>query len=285
MLVPLLFIAAAIPAYVVLTDRPPTVVVPEVVNRDVFSAAAMVRDAKFVLVQRFVDSPMPGGTVLGQHPTSGMQADEGSEIVLTVSRVEATVPRVATFMVEEAKARLARVGFSNVAVTEEDRDDVPPGTVLRSTPEVGLRADKTAVFTLAVARDPYVKLPADIVGKDEGTVTSILESLGLQGKRETGTSKTAPAGTVMSVNPDVGQSIRRGSFVSYKVSTGPKLVAVPQLSHASASAAVDELERRGFTVAVVYVAGGAGDRGRVFSQVPNGGTAAEGSTVTLNVGR
>ena len=168
--------------------------------------------------------------MLDQHPRSGVQADEGSEITLTISRVEATVPRVAGFTVDEAKARLARVGFGNVVVTEEDRDDVQPGTVLRSTPEVGLRADKLAAFTLVVARDPYVVLPASIVNVDEAKFIEILQSLGLQGKRETATSKTAPAGIVLSVSPGVGQSIRRGSFVSYKVSTGPKLVAVPQVT-------------------------------------------------------
>ena len=100
-----------------------------------------------------------------------------------------------------------------------------------------------------------MKLPADIVGKDEATVTSILQSLGLQGKRETADQQDrARPAPCMSVSPGVGQSIRRGSFVSYKVSTGPKLVAVPQVTRASAGAAVDELEGRGFTVAVVYVA-------------------------------
>ncbi len=285
MLLPLVLIAVAVPASLLFFDRPPTVAVPEVVNRDVFGAAATLRDAKFVLVQRFVDSPMPGGVVLDQHPRSGVQADEGSEITLTISRVEATVPGVAGFTLDEAKARLARVGFGNVVVTEEDRDDVQPGTVLRSTPEVGLRADKLAAFTLVVARDPYVVLPASIVNVDEAKFIEILQSLGLQGKRETATSKTAPAGIVLSVSPGVGQSIRRGSFVSYKVSTGPKLVAVPQVTSASAGAAVDELEGRGFTVAVVYVATPASSRGKVVSQAPNGGTAPEGSTVTLNVGK
>ena len=285
MLLPLLLVAAAIPAYLVLFDRPPTVVVPEVVNQDALGATATVRDAKFVLVQRFVDSPMPGGVVLDQHPRSGARVDEGSEITLTISRGEATVPHVAGFTVDEAKARLARVGLGNVAITEEDRDDVSPGTVLRSTPEVGLRADKLAVFTLVVARDPYVVLPASVVNVDEAKAIEILQSLGLQGRRETQTSKTAPAGTVMSVSPGVGEPIRRGGFVSYKVSTGPKLVAVPQVTRASTGTAVDELERRGFTVAVVYVAAAAADRGRVVSQSPNGGTAPEGSTVTLNVGK
>jgi serine/threonine-protein kinase len=254
------------------------------VNRDIFSAATIVRDAKFTLVQRFVDSPVAGGTVLDQRPRSGEEADEGSDVVLTVSRVEATVPRVAGYMVDEAKARLARVGFSNVAVTEEDRDDVQPGVVLRSTPEVGLRADKTAVFTVVIARDPYVTLPDNVVGKGEAEFASLLASLGLQGKREVQTSRTAPAGTVVSVSPGVGQPIRRGSFVAYKVSTGPKLVPVPQLYGRSADDAVDDLEDSGFTVAVNYVTAPSNQRGKVVSQAPNGGTAAEGSTVTLNVG-
>ena len=69
----------------------------------------------------------------------------------------------------EGAARARRVS-STSCVDEEDRDDVQPGTVLRSTPEVGLRADKLAPFTLVVARDPYVKLPPNVVNVDEAEV-------------------------------------------------------------------------------------------------------------------
>ena len=48
--------------------------------------------------------------------------------------------------------------------------------------------------------------------------------------------------------------------------------------------AVDELEGDGFNVAVVLVPGTSSQRGKVISQTPNAGTAAEGSTVTINVG-
>ena len=127
-----------------------------------------------------------------------------------------------------------------------------------------------------IARDPYVKLPDDVVGKAETEFTALLASLGLQGKRETQTSRTMPAGAVMSVSPGVGQPIRRGSFVAYKVSTGPKPVPVPQLSRRSANDAVEALEDRGFTVAVTYVTAPSNQRGRVVSQAPNGGTARRG---------
>ena len=183
------------------------------------------------------------------------------------------------------QARLARVGFAAPSSTEEDRDDVQPGTVLRSTPEEGLRADKTAPFVLVVARDPYVQLPPNIVGADEAVADTLLQSLGLQAKRETQTSRTVPAGAVISVSPAVGRPIRRASYVTLKVSTGPKQVAVPQTAGRSRDDAVGELESREFTVAVVLVAGTISQRGRVISQTPNGGTAAEGSTVTLNVGK
>ena len=64
----------------------------------------------------------------------------------------------------------------------------------------------------------------------------------------------------------------------------PKQVQVPQLYSRSADDAVEALEDRGFTVAVTYVTAPSNQRGRVVSQAPNGGTAAEGSTVTLNIG-
>jgi serine/threonine-protein kinase len=234
--------------------------------------------------QRFVDSPTPAGLVLEQHPRSGKEIEEGSHVLIVVSRVQATVPHVAGLMVDDAQAALGRVGFTAVTTTPEDRDDELPGTVLRSTPAEGQRADKAAPFTLVVARSPYVQLPDDFVGVDEATALAKLADLGLVGKKETTTSRTVPAGQVMSASPGVGQPIRRGSTVTYKVSPGPKQVALRSTVGSSRDDAQNRLEDDGFRVVVVLVSSTSAFKNKVVSQSPAGGTAPEGSTVTINVG-
>ena len=283
-LLPIVIVAGGVGAFVVVTDHPPTAPVPEVVNRDVFSAIAALRDAKFEVVQRFVDDPTPGGTVLDQRPGSGRDAEEGSRVVITVSRVQAMVPRVPGLMLDAAKTRLQTVGFVNVTIREEDHDDELPGTVLRSEPVQGLRSDKTAEVVLVVARDPYVQVPVEVVGADEGTATATLQGLGLQVHKETQTSRLVATGIVMSVSPGVGTEIRRGSTMTIRVSAGPRQIPVPNTVSRSHDDAVDELEDEGFNVAVVFAPGSSSQRGRVISQTPQGVSAPEGSRVTITVG-
>jgi serine/threonine-protein kinase len=283
-LVPIVLLGAAAVAYTRATAPGPSVVVPEVVNRGSVDAVVALRAVKLGYTQRFVDSPTPAGLVLEQHPRSGEKIEVGSRVVIVVSRVQSTVPHVAGLMVDDAQAVLARAGFTAVTVTQEDRDDEQPGTVLRSTPEEGQRAAKAAPFTLVVARSPYVQLPGNFIGLDETTAVARLTELGLVGKKETATSRTVAAGVVLSASPGVGQPIRRGSTVTYRVSTGPKQVALPSTVGWSRGDAQGELEDRGFHVVVNLVVASNSLKGKVVTQSPAGGTAPEGSTVTIIVG-
>ena len=132
-------------------------------------------------------------------------------------------------MLDAARSRLALVGFLNVTIVEEDRDDLAPGTVLRSEPAVGFRSDKSAPIVLVVARDPYVQVPVQgVMNADEATAINTLQALGLQVHKETQSSRTVAAGIVMSVSPGVGQAIRRGSTVTLRMSSGPRLLPVSE---------------------------------------------------------
>jgi serine/threonine-protein kinase len=283
-LLPIVLLGAGAIAYTRATSPGPSVVVPEVVNRGSVDAAVALRAVKLGYRERLVDSPTPAGLVLEQRPRSGQEIEVGSRVVIVVSRVQSTVPHVAGLMADDAQAVLARAGFTAVSVTQEDRDDEQPGTVLRSTPEEGQRAAKAAPFTLVVARSPYVQLPGNFVGLDEATAAAKLTELGLVGKKETMASRTVAAGVVLSANPGVGQPIRRGSTVTYRVSTGPRQVALPSTVGLSRGDAQGELEDRGFHVVVDLVVASNSLKGKVVTQSPTGGTAPEGSTVTINVG-
>jgi serine/threonine-protein kinase len=283
-LLPIVLLGAGAVAYTRATAPGPSVVVPEVVNRGSVDAAVALRAVKLGYRERLVDSPTPAGLVLEQHPRSGKEIEVGSRVVIVVSRVRSTVPHVAGLTADDAQAVLARAGFTAVSVAQEDRDDAQPGTVLRSTPEEGQRAAKAAPFTLVVARSPYVQLPGNFVGLDEATAAAKLTELGLVGKKETTTSRSVGAGVVLSATPGVGQPIRRGSTVTYRVSTGPKQVALPSTVSWSRGDAQDELEGRGFHVVVNLVVASSSLKGKVVTQSPTGGTAPEGSTVTINVG-
>ncbi|MDQ1432687.1 MAG: eukaryotic-like serine/threonine-protein kinase, partial [Actinomycetota bacterium] len=283
MAAPLLLIVGGAIAYAKLTEHAPIVAVPDVVDRDVFAAAAAMQTSGFEFTPVFVDSPRPGGIILGQQPGNGAKREQGSTITLTVSRTTATVPNVVNLTVDEARAALTRKGLRNLTITPDYRSDVDPGTVMSTAPAAYLKAMKSAPLELVVAADPHVKM-RNVVGLDQATATSQLQGDGLQVAVQTANSKSAPAGQVLQARPGADEIVVRGSTVTLTVSSGPKLVAVPPVVGSDRSDAISELEGRGFAVTVTTATTSSSLDGKVLAQDPTGGRAPEGSTVTIAVG-
>jgi beta-lactam-binding protein with PASTA domain len=125
----------------------------------------------------------------------------------------------------------------------------------------------------------------DVQGKDQQVAIDQLHGLGLEVAVATATSRTLAAGTVIK-NNHVGDILVRGDTVTITVSSGPRLVKLPTgIVGAERGDAVGALEDAGFVVAVVTtpVTSSAQD-GVVLAASPAGGSAPEGSTVTLTVG-
>jgi serine/threonine-protein kinase len=281
---PLVLIVGGAIAYAKLTEHAPIVAVPDVVDRDVFSAASILGNAGFDVDSVAADSSRPGGTILDQDPTNGKKLEQGSTVTLTVSRVHATVPYVAGMSEGDARAALARKGFTNIKPTPDYRDDVDVGTVMRTNPGAGLQADKGAALEVAVAADPHLEL-RDVVGVDQGTATNLLQGDGLVVAVQTASSKTRPAGTVLRSSPGAGTTVVRGDTITLTVSSGPKQVSVDSMVGKSSDDAVSDLEDAGFAVQVATAPVSSGRQDdTVLAQSPAGGTAPEGSTVTITVG-
>jgi eukaryotic-like serine/threonine-protein kinase len=279
---PLLAAAAGTFAYHQLT-RPASVRVPSVVDSDIFTAADRLRRAGFEVDTTLAHDPRPAGIVLAQYPRRGIEAHEGSHVTLTISDVVATVPAVVGIPVDDAMAKLRQVGFSNITLSDDYRDDVDPGTVVRSTPAALVEASKSEPVTVAVARDPHVTVP-NVVGVDQGAARTRLEQLGLVVAVKTTSSRTVANGLVTSVNPSVDRVVLRGSTVTLTVSSGPKLASVPYVVGWSADDAYSELDDAGLAVTVTTTPASNDDVGDVIAQDPPGGRAGEGSTVTITVG-
>jgi serine/threonine-protein kinase len=281
---PVLLAAGAVFAYVKLTEHAPNVRVPDVVDRDVFAAAGIMHNAGFELDSRFVDSPRPGGIILTQRPTNGHMLEEGSTIVLTISRTDAVVPDVSALDVEAAKVELRKRGFTNPIVRPDYRDDVDAGTVMSTTPAAYLRSKKADPIELVVATDPHVTLPS-VVGLDQASATSQLQALGLDVAVQTASSKGTAAGRVLKSSPGSGATAVRGDSVTLTVSSGPKQVNVTAVVGEDREDAVADLEHDGFTVRIVTAAVTSNRQvDKVLAQSPTSGTAPDGSTVTITVG-
>jgi serine/threonine-protein kinase len=270
-------------AYVKLTEHPPAVAVPGVVDRDVFTAAATLKQAGFDVRLSDVAGPQPGGLIVSQQPTPGARLEEGSTVRLVVSRTHAVVPDVVNLDIDAARVALARRGLLDLALVDDFRGDVAPGTVTRTDPVAYATTTKAAVLQVFVARDPHVQVP-NLEGIDQSTAIQRLRDLGLEVAIATATSRTAAAGVVVKTS-DVGDVVLRGTTVTITVSTGPRQVTVPPVVGDSRDDAVSTLDDAGFAVVVTTtpVTSSAQD-GAVVAETPAGGRAAEGSTVTLVVG-
>jgi serine/threonine-protein kinase len=281
---PLVLVAGGAFAYAKLTEPAPSAPVPDVVDRDIFTALSIMKDARFNVKATAVESPRPGGTILGQKPANGEMLEEGSTVVVQVAKTDALVPDVSTMAVEDAKVALRKVGIANFTITPDYRDDVDPGTVMSTTPAANLRARKTDPLELVVATDPHVKVP-NVVNLDQAAATAQLPALGLDVLVQPASSASTPPGQVLKTSPGSGETVVRGDAITLTVSSGPKQVNVPNVVTWDRGDAISEIEDRGFAVNVVttpVTSGALADK--VISQDPAGGKAAEGSTVTIAVG-
>jgi serine/threonine-protein kinase len=95
---------------------------------------------------------------------------------------------------------------------------------------------------------------------------------------------TVPKNIVISTSPPNGNVVPAGSTVILVVSTGPKMVAVPNVKHDSVSQAQSTLKGAGFQVSVQTDNNSTGTPNTVVKQDPSAGTKAKfGSTVTIFV--
>jgi beta-lactam-binding protein with PASTA domain/tRNA A-37 threonylcarbamoyl transferase component Bud32 len=95
---------------------------------------------------------------------------------------------------------------------------------------------------------------------------------------------TVPKNIVISTSPPNGNVVPAGSQVVLVVSTGPKMVPVPNVKHDSVSQAQSTLKDAGFQVSVSTDNNSTGTPNTVVKQDPTAGTKAKfGSTVTIFV--
>jgi eukaryotic-like serine/threonine-protein kinase len=96
-------------------------------------------------------------------------------------------------------------------------------------------------------------------------------------------SNNIQKGLVISSNPGQGDNVAPNTLVTLYVSTGAAPVAVPNVVGQQETAAQSELQQKGFQVSAKSDPTSTQPSGTVISQSPSGGTAPQGSTVTITV--
>ena len=258
---------------------------PDVANRSPAEATATLQGAGFTVAQEqgFSDT-VPAGTVLGTDPGAGDRVRKDGTVTIVVSQgvQQFAVPAVVGSSREDAEAALTGTGLAVGEIREEFSEDVPEGDVVRADPGVGTLVDHDAPVALVVSqgRQP-IDVPT-VTGSSLADARAAVEGAGLVvGETSEEISETVPDGDVVSQDPEDG-TLFRGDAVSLVVSSGPPLVAVPDVQGEQVADARAELEALGFEVQVQEVLGGF--FGTVRSTDPAAGQSIpKGTTITLTV--
>ena len=283
----LALLALAVGAYLLLT--PDQRRVPDVVGDRSERATQRLQNAGFeVAIVPIRSDTVEEDRVADQDPAGGEEADEGSEVTLSVSSGpgEASVPLVQGLSAEEAEDRLRDAGFPSER-RPEFSDAVARGEVIGTSPEGGTSVRRGTTVTLIVSRGRERVAVPDVVGEAQADAEAALQNAGLAASVSQREDGTVAAGTVLAQDPAAGTSVALGRTVALVVATAPAAVPVPGVIDQAEDDAVAALEDAGFRVRVRATdADTPEEDGVVTDQNPDPDTAAApGSRVTITVGR
>ncbi|WP_224769417.1 Stk1 family PASTA domain-containing Ser/Thr kinase [Nocardioides ochotonae] len=228
---------------------------------------------------------VPKGEVISTDPGAGERILDGDPVRLTVSlgpeRYE--LPRLTGKPLAQAEEALAEIKASVGRTTERWSEKVAAGAVIRTVPAAGKILAPGANVEIVVSKGRRPIPVGDWVEKELDAAEAALEKRGLVAAVEEEFSDDVPEGVVISQSPREG-TLFRGDTVSFVVSKGPELVAIPGgLRGSGVDEAVAKLEAAGFKVKLEESALYVGLRYVVSISPGSGKLAPKGSTVTLSL--
>jgi serine/threonine-protein kinase len=263
--------------------------VPNVVGEQVEEAKQRLEDAGFDVVTRFEENTeFEANVVFDQDPPGGSEVDRGAEITLFVSQGANAeeVPQVVGLQIDGARIVLLEAGFQ-IDERQEFSATVPAGEVFRQDPESGQRIPLGSTVTVFVSRGAEpVEIP-EVVGLPQAEAAARLGRAGFEVMSVEEPSDSVPEGNVIRTDPAAGELRVPGETVTIVVSSGPRKIAVPDVTGQSEAQAVATLQGAGLNVLIeqVQVPFGSPAVGTVVSQSPGGGTEVDGGTnITIRIG-
>ena len=244
---------------------------------------------------RYVASGRLRGEILNQAPPPGAKLDRNDVVTLVVSTGKA--PRAAPKRVRVPSVVGLPASAAVIAIRDEGFElrirfvtsSEPAGTVIRQSPGEGTEAVRGTEVVLVVAKNRpdvlRVEIP-DVVGTPVDAARRVLRTAGFS-VTVVSVRSEEPTGQVLEQSPGAGVGLRDGATVTLRVSSGPALVDVPDVTGLDEQSARLELENAGFRVRVTdQPTLDPAEDGVVVGQTPLAGSrTAEGAVVTLTVAR
>jgi beta-lactam-binding protein with PASTA domain len=273
----------------VVSSGPQMVAVPKVEGLTQDEAATAVTGAKLAVgtVTQQASNTVAAGNVISGDPASGSSLVPGSAVNLVISSgplVMITVPSVEGLTQPDATAAITGAKLLVGTVGQQTSDTVMVGKVINQDPASGGSLAQGSPVNLMISSGPQTATVPNVEGLTERAATeAITEAKFMIGTVTQQTSNTVATGRVISEDPASGSSVTEGSPVNLVISSGPQMVAVPNvegLTQDAATAAITGATLKVGTVARQSSSAVATDK--VISQDPaSGSSLAQGSPVSL----
>ncbi len=258
--------------------------VPSLLGQSQKAAEGRLSDAGLELkgVRRAYSDTVDRGQVISSDPKSGAKIRGNGSVALVVSRGPeiVQVPDVAGIELSDAKRRLEKAGLAPGMITKEFSEDAAAGEVVRTDPEAGAERHPDTAVAIVVSKGSPVDVP-DVTGESADDATAELEDAGLKVVVAPGrVSSPEDEGNVARQSVPEGTEAAEGDTVTLTVSSGPRMIDVPDVTGKDVDDARGELEDAGFEVKVDRPFLSFSDT--IASQSVDGGDRApEGSTITI----
>ncbi len=200
--------------------------VPDVFNEEVESAKTILDGAKLKYKIEEVDNnEVKKGFCVGTNPEAGSTVQEGSEVVLLVSKGPITEGLISVLgqSVEEATTNLELAGYTVEVGSEVFSDIYEKGKVAETTPKAGSQIEPGSTVTLHVSKGKEEKMVSvpKLLGMSRDEAKEAIMAANLQlGKTSKAYSSSYEEGEVCMQSPGGGKEVKEGTKINITISKG-----------------------------------------------------------------
>ncbi|MCK4351866.1 PASTA domain-containing protein [candidate division WOR-3 bacterium] len=195
------------------------------------------------------------------------------------------VPKLSGATLQEATVVLEKRGLKLIVEEEKSNTLIPKDRIISQQPTPWTEVKKGSTIRIVLSKGS-LKVPK-LKGLSLSKAKSKLMELGLSTGKIKYKYSYLPANSVISTSPEVGESVKDGSYVDLIVSRGVKLIIVPQLLGKTLTKARKTLISVGLKSGNIYYACDENYRfGVVINQVPRAGKKVnKGTKVDLTINK
>src|SRR6516164_1035981 len=226
------------------------------------------------------------GKVISQEPAGGGSLTEGSAVNLVISsgpRMVA-VPKVDGLTQDAASTAITGAELKVGTVSPQSSNNVVAGKVISQDPASGSSLTAGSLVNLVVSSGPEMVPVPNLDGLTQDAATTAVTEAKLKvGTITQRASNTVVTGNVIGQDPAKGSSLAQGSAVNLVISSGPRIVNVPNVQGLTENVATTTLNEAKFVIGkVTQQTSDLVATGKVISQDPaSGSSLAEGAPVNL----